>query len=31
MAEQEFINCGIGAMLKVTVKDGVITACARYV
>ena len=25
MAEQDFINCGIGAMLKVTVKDGVIT------
>jgi hypothetical protein len=25
MAEQEFINCGIGGMLKVTVQDGVIT------
>src|SRR5512137_121894 len=25
MAEQEFINCCIGGMVKVTVKDGVIT------
>ena len=24
MAEQDFINCGIGGMLKVTVEDGVI-------